>query len=59
MIDSFATNVNDASTTVTNFGFFQINYMSLNVFYPANGILGFAPISSALTGPSYVKALYD
>jgi len=57
--DSMATNSNITSTAVTAFGFFMITQAT--GLDGLDGILGFSPINptSANTGPSYVKALYD
>jgi hypothetical protein len=55
--DNMCTNDTNENTCVSNFGFFMIS--SQTGLDGLDGILGFSPITTDKTGPSYTKALYD
>jgi len=55
--DNMATVTSNVNTEVANFGFFVIS--SQAGLSGLDGILGFSPITTQNTGPSYVKFLYD
>jgi len=55
--DNMAIAPSNAMTAVSNFGFFVIS--SQTGLDGLDGILGFSPLTTDNTGPSYVKHLYD